>query len=162
MKSLKITIPYTPKAKGSWRMGRFGTYNPSQRGMNKTREFVKSLTPEHPFISGPILCIVHLRIPAPNYVTYNKRKAQHLTPHIKKPDGDNLEKFLNDALNGIAWYDDSHIVWMVRSKTITQAKEGETIIYIQELPSTKPDYNLLLNAISQHIQIEPEAENVCY
>lgn len=97
--------------------------------------------------------IVHYRIPSPKTLPQKKRKAQHLLPHIKKPDGDNLEKFLNDALNGLVWSDDSHITWLVRSKSITDAKEGETVIYVRELEDAQPNYELIISDIMEHIKL---------
>ena len=43
--------------------------------------------------------------------SYSKKKYNELleTPHLKKPDGDNIIKIVCDALNGIAWKDDSQI-----------------------------------------------------
>lgn len=90
------------------------------------------------------------------------RKAQHLRPHIKKPDGDNLEKFLNDALNGVVWSDDSRIAYLVRTKTITDAKVGETIVFVRELKDEAPDYALILSDIQEHLPIEKGTKNVCY
>lgn len=75
-------------------------------------------------------------------------------PHIKKPDGDNLEKFLNDALNGILWSDDSRIAWLLRSKSLTDAKVGKTVIFVRELDNTYPDYQLIINDIIENIPIE--------
>lgn len=54
--------------------------------------------------------------------------------HLNRPDGDNLEKFLNDALNTVLWGDDSQIVYTIRSKTIIDSKVGETLLIVHELP----------------------------
>lgn len=158
MSTYKITIPYTPKAKGSVRMGKYGCYNPSSSGMFKTREFVRKQlgTMKQPLLAGPLLVVAHYRLPAPLSAPGRKRRAQHLKPHTKKPDGDNLEKFLNDALNGILWTDDARIAWLLRSKTITDAKEGETIIFVREINDEIPDYNQILSDIMQHIRIGEE------
>lgn len=76
-----------------------------------------------------------------------------MLPHTKKPDGDNLEKFLNDALNGIVWSDDSNIAWLLRSKSLCDAKEGETIIYVKELANEAPDYERIVSDILENIKI---------
>lgn len=72
---------------------------------------------------------------------------------MKKPDGDNLEKYLNDSLSGIVWRDDAQITWILRSKTVTAEKEGYTIFYAQEIDQAQPDYDELLLAIREHIYI---------
>lgn len=80
-----------------------------------------------------------------------------------RPDGDNLEKFLNDACNGLLWGDDSQICWLLRSKSITADKEGMTTIFVKEIPNAKPDYAELLKDIAEHITIEgSDISNGCY
>lgn len=156
MSTFKVTIPFTPKAKASVRLGRHGTYNPSSRGMLRTREFVRKQlekTPLPHLFNGPVLAIMHYRIPAPTSLSAKKRRLQHLLPHIKKPDGDNLEKFLNDSLKGLVWSDDARIAWLLRSKSITDAKEGETIVFVRELANTQPDYDTILADITEHISL---------
>lgn len=156
MSTYKLRIPFTPKAKGSWRLGKYGQYNPSARGMNKTREFVKQALQGRslPLMKGPLLVIVHYRIPAPSTITYKKRCLYHCLPHAKRPDGDNLEKFLNDALNGVLWDDDSRIAWLVRSKSMVNSKEGETVIFVRQLENNLPDYDLILSDIVDNIKLE--------
>lgn len=80
-------------------------------------------------------------------------------PHIKRPDGDNLEKFLNDALTGVVWEDDARIAWILRSKTTTNEKKGYTIFYAQEISDSQPDYEGILQAIREHIYIYKGEEN---
>lgn len=43
--------------------------------------------------------------------SYSKKKKIELidTPHLKKPDGDNVAKLVLDSLNEIAWKDDSQV-----------------------------------------------------
>ena len=106
---------------------------------------------------GPLLVIVHYRMPAPSSLRVKRREELHLTPHIKRPDKDNLEKFLMDALKDVVWDDDARIAWTLNSKTITKHKTGETILYVQELDFSKPDYEDFMKIIEQHIKIE---ENV--
>lgn len=64
-----------------------------------------------------------------------------------------MEKFLNDALTGVLWSDDAIICWLVRSKTQTCAKEGETIIFVRELTDRKPDYDLICEDIMNNLKI---------
>ena len=51
----------------------------------------------------------------------------------KKPDWDNIAKVICDALNGIAWVDDSQIV----SGTVAKyyAEESKVLVFIKELES---------------------------
>ena len=160
MSTYKLTIPHTPKAKASVRTGKWGGYyNPSCKGMNLTREHVKQALKDQPIkapLNGPLLVIAHYRIPAPHALPQRKRVAQNNFPHTKKPDGDNLEKFLNDALNGVVWNDDSRISWLLRSKSITSEKVGETILIVKELSDGKPDYETILDTIKEHIRFDDD------
>jgi Holliday junction resolvase RusA-like endonuclease len=158
---LKIRIPYTPKAKASWRLGRYSTYNPSAKGMNLTRKYVEKALSKQGMtepLAGPLLVIVHYRIHAPKFLPQRKRNPQHRLPHYKKPDGDNLDKFLGDALKGVVWKDDAQIVWMLRSKTFTAAKEGETILYVRQLEETQTNYVELLQDLKEHLTFEDTHE----
>jgi Holliday junction resolvase RusA-like endonuclease len=124
--------------------------------MLQTREFVKSFLKDKilPLLKGPLFVIVHYRIPAPAKITQKKRALQHKWPHAKKPDGDNLEKFLNDALNGIVWADDSQIAWLLRSKSITSSKTGSTTIFVRPLPEYEQDYQTIIDDIREHIDLD--------
>ncbi len=155
MSSYKVKIPYTPKPKVTVKLGGSSWYNPSARGMLKTREYVKSQLPQDmKLLKGPVLVICHFKIPAPLSLPERKRVLQNYLPHTKRPDGDNLEKFLNDSLNGILWEDDCKISWELRSKSITSDREGSTIVFVRELPEGKPDYLQLLNDIKENISLE--------
>lgn len=161
MLSCKLVIPHTPKPKESVRIGRYRTYNPSAKGMMRSREYVRSFLTDYalPLMSGPLLVITHYRIPAALSSPERKRRPQHLVPHAKRPDGDNLEKFLNDALKGVIWDDDARISWLLRSKSVTKAREGETVLFVRELENSKPNYPLLLCDLLEHIRIESEDED---
>lgn len=72
---------------------------------------------------------VALRIVArfePPKSTSKKKKLQMLSgeiPVIKKPDIDNIVKVIADALNGVAYKDDTQIVFVAAKKTYS-AEEG--------------------------------------
>jgi hypothetical protein len=66
----------------------------------------------------------------------------------------NLEKFLNDSLNGLLWDDDARIAWLVRSKSITSDKEGSTTVFAKEIPPQIPSYDEIVADIIDNIQIE--------
>lgn len=74
-------------------------------------------------------------------------------PHVKRPDGDNLEKYLNDSLNGVVWTDDSRIAWLLRSKTLTCAKEGATVLCVCEMKQAETDYGMILQCIEENLRI---------
>lgn len=61
-----------------------------------------------------------------------KKRAEHLGKYkVTKPDNDNYEKAVYDALNGHAWHDDSQIAWNDTKKIY--AEEGEIIVVVEAL-----------------------------
>ena len=75
----------------------------------------------------PIRMVIkaHFKIPA-------RRKREDLigSPVIKKPDADNIEKLVLDALNGIAYKDDSQVYSLESEKTYSD--EDSIIVDIYE------------------------------
>lgn len=126
--------------------------------MLQSAQYVKEHIPylEGPMFSGPLFVILHFRFPGPESWNKAKRMKFNGIPHFIRPDGDNLEKFINDALNGILWKDDAIICWMLRSKTITFSKEGSTTIFVRELTENATDYKLLMQDIYENIKAEEE------
>jgi Holliday junction resolvase RusA-like endonuclease len=49
-------------------------------------------------------------------------------PRLPRPDIDNLEKAVLDALNGVAWKDDTQVARVVKEKTY--GTEGRTTVRI--------------------------------
>src|ERR1700753_698484 len=130
LQCLKIRIKISPKAKASVRLLRKGkTYNPQYKSMWLLKKHVKELL-YNTFnsLGGPLLVIMHHRLPSPKSLAPIRRLRKHLHLHFQRPDGDNLEKYLNDCLNDLIWKDDCQIAWMLRSKTITKKTTGETIL----------------------------------
>ena len=57
---------------------------------------------------GPVRVDLHFMFPRPKNKIWKKR-AMLPYRHIKKPDKDNLEKSVYDALTGLLWIDDCQI-----------------------------------------------------
>lgn len=57
-----------------------------------------------------------------------KNKPMHRIEHTKKPDLDNLEKAILDALNGVAWVDDSQVCRVLKEKVIASGSESPRAI----------------------------------
>lgn len=115
---VQFMIPGVPVAKGRPRFRKLGsfvqTYTPAKT-RNAEKEIVNCFKqqvidfkmPEN----GPISLCIMFYMPIPKGTSKKRTKEileQH-TPHTKKPDVDNLTKLVQDALNGIAWHDDSEI-----------------------------------------------------
>ena len=95
------------------RHSKYGCYDPQKKEKHmfkvlfkhETKKFTNGLFPSYSALK--LYVEYHMQIPK----CYSKRKAtETLTKkHITKPDLSNLIKFTEDALNGVAWHDDSII-----------------------------------------------------
>lgn len=114
---MKFSINIKPKGKGRPRFARRGnfvsTYTPKTTAdYEKTirNAFLEQCESQYDKeYSGPIKVSIWAFFEPPK--SYSKKKKLELieTPHLKKPDADNIAKSILDSLNGIAWKDDSQI-----------------------------------------------------
>lgn len=78
----------------------------------KTRKYEKLIRDswEHGILEADSLMIdMEFVMPIPQSLSKKKQTELVATPHTKKPDLDNLVKAVLDALNGVAFVDDSRI-----------------------------------------------------
>lgn len=89
-------------------------------------------------LTGPVR--VHLLFCHELPKTYHrKRNPPKEQWKATKPDLDNLTKAVLDALNGVAWQDDSQVVWLNSQKvTAAQGHEPYTEVLISELHQPEP------------------------
>ena len=112
MIEIKITISGDPTPKARPRVTKRGiTYNPQKKISDDVRLQVKAQYGDDP-IEGAVGVLMEFHMPIPK--SYSKKKKQLIETgkifHTKKPDIDNLEKFILDCMNGIVFKDDSQIV----------------------------------------------------
>lgn len=103
--------------------GRRGMYSP-----RKTREYEKAIqqayrgmNPGAPPLTGPVKLTISARVTRPNRPRHN---------YPPRPDLDNIVKVVCDALNGLAWKDDSQIVVIAAEKQ--HARDDGLLVVIQE------------------------------
>jgi Holliday junction resolvase RusA-like endonuclease len=119
MNSLTITIPGTPIAKKRPRFARRGkfvsTYNPQESEEGKFICLMSAQLNGHkPIPAGtPIFLQALFCMPFPVSMSAKKRET---AIHTKKPDVDNLLKFIKDCANGVLWHDDSQVVLVLAQK----------------------------------------------
>ena len=119
MNALSINIPGAPIAKKRPRFARRGkfvtTYNPQESEEGKFVCLMSSQINGHkPIPAGtPIYLQAQFHMPFPASMSAKKRAT---AIHTKKPDVDNLLKFLIDCANGVLWHDDSQVVWVLAQK----------------------------------------------
>ena len=113
MNFLFFSIPTNPEGKKRSRRGKFGNwYNPSSDSQNEFKRLVQKRLPENfkPIKKGlPVhLDVCWFLMPSK---TEQKKKdfSKDDIPCTKKPDRDNLDKFVMDSLNKLIFYDDAQV-----------------------------------------------------
>ncbi len=123
MASVSFTVPGNPQGKARPRFGNGHTYTPAKTVMYENliracyRRMVKMLGHENPF-QGQVQVYITAVYPIPKSASKKRRGAMlggKLLPTVK-PDLDNVIKAVLDALNGVAYLDDSQIVSLSASK----------------------------------------------
>ena len=127
-----LTIDGVPVAKGRPRLGRYGTYTPKKT--QEYEEYVKMCWVAKYGGVQPLQQSLEVNVvfylPIPKSVN-KKQRAEMLDgkiKHTKKPDIDNLIKSVLDALNGIAYSDDSKIIRVAAEKQYSEKPKTELII----------------------------------
>lgn len=132
---IRLTIPGTPIAKARPKFFRrgdhVGTYKPKEQ--LAAEHVFKCHVSRHaitPILAGRPLrlkCWFFMPIPKSATKKFHKQCDVERVPHVKKPDLDNLVKFVKDCLNGLAWHDDSQVaeiagmkVYDTRPRTVVE------------------------------------------
>lgn len=110
LKQFEIYFEVEPVPKGRPRFTRTGhAYTPK-----KTADYEKQIREMYfgPCFEGPIYVKLIFNMPIPKSFSKKKREEAgcQRIQYTKKPDLDNLAKAVLDALNGVAFTDDSQIV----------------------------------------------------
>ena len=103
--SVYIDIPMKPTPKGRPRMTRSGhTYTPDKTRAAEVvvKRDAQDAMGNATVPSGPVRVIIQL--------TFKQAKSNKTSEHTQRPDADNCAKLVTDALNGVAYLDDSQIV----------------------------------------------------
>jgi Holliday junction resolvase RusA-like endonuclease len=111
---ITLTIPGAPCAKQRARVCRNGhAYTPSATVNYETliKELFAVENPDHVPWTGPVMATIRAYFPIPKS-TPKKLMAQMINEsvlHTKKPDRDNIDKIVLDALKGLVYKDDSQV-----------------------------------------------------
>lgn len=138
---VKFTIPGPPKGKGRPRFstssGQVRTYTPTETAMyeNLIRVTYQSQC-RSTFLKGPILAEITGYFPIPKSVSKKKHAemASGKIKYTKKIDCDNLAKTILDALNQIAYRDDSQVCSLCVGKLYSD--EPRVTVRLLELEAT--------------------------
>lgn len=115
MNILNIIIPGKPIAKQRSRKGSIKWYNPQEKEMQKTKRIIGSQLPEG-FKMIPKKIPVKVSIIWFFEPTKAERTKKFLDliknedfPYTKKPDRDNLDKYILDCFSGLIFFDDNQV-----------------------------------------------------
>lgn len=109
---IEFEVPGVPVGNARPRVTRFGTYTPEKT--RKYKELIRKTYEKEvgQFIEGFVGMDIMAYFPIPK--SYTKKQRREIEEHHfwygKKPDKDNIDKSVMDALNGIAYKDDSMVV----------------------------------------------------
>jgi len=122
---LSLVIPGPPCAKARARVvrlrnGRVISFTPTNtaRYENLIKTIFVTEYPDHELMNRPLCVIVRAYMPIPASCSKKRRAmlAQEKTPHVFRPDIDNVLKAFLDSGNKVIWYDDSQIYRLDVSK----------------------------------------------
>lgn len=138
LKTYTFEVPGKPFGKQRPRVMRNGhTYTPSEtvNYENLVKVCFREKYPEHTPTEGIMQLIVDAYFPIPD--SWSKKKKQKaldglIRPH--KPDWDNIGKIISDALNEIAYKDDSQIYLASVRKEYSERPRVE--VFLHELVTT--------------------------
>ena len=120
--NITILIPGAPIAKKRprfFRRGNFvGTYNCQDTEEGKWKWEMLRQKGDLPTIETAIHLTCRFFMPIPASISKKKRAEYEgcAVPHTKKPDLDNLVKFVKDCANAVLWRDDSQVTTLTASK----------------------------------------------
>lgn len=140
MFTIVFSIDEIPQGKGRPRFRRVGNFVSTYTD-SKTRDYESKIADrarnamgETPPLLSPVSVSMYFRLPVPTS-TPKKRVASLLGGLVrptKKPDLDNLDKAVLDALNGIVYKDDSQVV-TIHSKKVYSTHAGVDICIMEEI-----------------------------
>lgn len=124
-------IPGEPVAKGRPRVTSYGTFTPEKTLNYETLvKEMYAVTYGQTMLDGELDIDVKLFFQIPKSASKKKQELMELggIRPTKRPDIDNCLKIITDALNGIAYKDDSQIVQATVSKYYSNTPRAEVII----------------------------------
>ncbi len=133
-----IFLAATPIAKKRPRFSRIGkhvvAYSDQKEEERKFVAYIKRQIGDTELLTGPLRINLLFGMPRPKSHFGTGRNAGKLKPsapeyHTKKPDIDNLEKFVLDCLNGVVFKDDSQVVETKAIKFYDDVGSTEVQIY---------------------------------
>lgn len=124
-----FTVPGRPKGKARARTNKTGiTYTPKNTVMYENLVkacFIESQPRERWFAGEPLAVNIYARFPIPKSKSKRDKEAMmqgYIQPTVK-PDADNIAKIICDALNGVAYGDDTQVIRLTVVKSYVQKED---------------------------------------
>lgn len=114
--TLKLSIPMKPKPAPRPRVTTRGTYNPKDYTDYKNYISLLAKRERPKKIDGAVMLIIEYRLGMPKSWSKKKKAIMNGKWHISRPDLDNLDKGVKDALTGVCYRDDSQVALKHTSK----------------------------------------------
>ena len=133
MGNMYFEVPGEPQGKARARMGNGRSYTPQKTVLYENLIKTCFLAEENKqtfFNKEPVVMAITAYYSIPKSTTKKDRERMinnELFP-TKKPDADNIAKVVCDALNGVAYYDDTQVVNLMIKKKYTQFEPRLTIM----------------------------------
>lgn len=135
--TIVFRVPGVPQGKGRPRVTRNGTFTPK-----KTRDYEKKVRECYiaeggqMFPDAPLYAYITAVFPIPSSLSKKRRALFNGRSHCKKPDADNVAKAILDALNGVAYRDDSAVSHISISKIY--GEDPHVSVFLLEEEETAP------------------------
>jgi len=140
---MRFTVPGPPVGKARARVvvnhGRAHAFTPEKtaRFENLVRMAFTSKFPRHVPLTGPIWLEVEAYFQPPKRLKLrNGKEGYESIPHVTRPDASNVAKAVEDALNGVAYRDDSQITYFSVNKCYSLTPRVEVEIHHHEQPES--------------------------
>jgi Holliday junction resolvase RusA-like endonuclease len=130
-----------PQGKARARTGKGFSYTPEKTVLYENlvkHSFLAAKEKQTYFDKEPLAMTIFAYFPIPKSMTKKDRekvRRNELFP-TKKPDADNVAKVICDALNGVAYHDDTQIISLEVKKAYTEAEPYVSVRFgaLEEFP----------------------------
>lgn len=132
-----FTVPGTPVGKGRPKFSRRGnfttTYTPEKTVNFENLVKLSFMQAGCEKLSGPLSAHITACFPIPKSASkkMHRQMADGYALHTKRPDADNIAKSVLDALNDVAFDDDSQVAALSVVKRFSETPQ--TMVYIHEM-----------------------------
>ncbi len=119
-----------PRQRHTLRGGFVKNYTPANHPVNDYKAAIKLAWMDQGRdspVDGPVQLRLVLTFSRPKSMLWKKRPMPRCW-HTQKPDADNVAKAVKDALNGVAWRDDSQVCRLIVEKWIADGFCGPSTV----------------------------------